>query len=172
MWCGANSDHGGNIIFGKPQYQMNPNGLNFFLDPAFRDKYIHDYNFWIVLLAMSCVILIIFFRNWTMKRGNYLVLLCLALVICVLGNILGFVIYKTGTVLGALNGPLISLLTYRLLYNWFIKTYNKAPATPYETFWSSDMSLMKDGILNFVFLMISGFSIGILGHLTKVGIIH
>lgn len=143
---------------------MNPNGIKFLFDSEFRDRYIHDSSFWIILFGLSYFVLIVFARNWTIK--NFKTLLWTAVLIALIGDIFGFIIYKTGTPLGALNGPLISLLSYRLLYDWFNKKYNKPPASPFATFWSNDWSLMEDGLLNFVFALVSTFSTALLALLT------
>jgi len=145
---------------------MNPSGLRFIFDSAFRDKQIHDNNFWVLWIGLSYWLLILFARNWTMK--NFKVLLWTAIGLCIIGNFFGFIIYKTGTALGALNGPLITLLIYRLLYDWFKKKYNKIPASPLDTFWSSNWTLlMKDGILNFVFMLTSTLLTALCSMLTK-----
>ena len=142
---------------------MNLSSVNVFWG-GFRLEYIHDYNFWFISLGFSYWFLIIFFRSWTIK--SFKALLWIAIGFCIIGNIFGFVIFKTGSMLGALNGPLITLITYRLLYEWFIKKYNKPPASPISTFFSMDRTLMKDGLLNAAFVMVSIFSITICSVLT------
>ena len=142
---------------------MNPDGFRFLLDPEFRDKYVSDIDFWFIFIGMSYAILIIFKRDWVMKSQTFKLLLWIAIGLCIIGNTFGFSIYKTGTSLGALNGPLITLLVYHFLYKWFKKKYDKYPASPFETYMSMDKTLMKDGLLNFAFLLISFLSVGILG---------
>ena len=146
---------------------MNPKGLRFFLDPEFREKYTSDVNFWIILIGMSITLLIIFKRDWVIEPKNYKKLLFLAIGLAIIGNTLAFGIYRHGTALGALNGPLISILLYKLLFNWFVKKYSKKPASPFNTYGVTSMKYFKDGLLNFVFLIISFFSIALLGLWSK-----
>lgn len=142
---------------------MNPDGIRFFIDSEFRDKYVSDIDFWFIVIGMSYAMVIIFNRDWVLKSNIYRTMLLLAIGLSAIGNVFGFLIYKTGTALGALNGPIISIIVYRLLYEWFKKKYDKPPASPFDTFWSNDITLMKDGLLNFVFLLISFFSTAIFG---------
>lgn len=146
---------------------MNPDGIKFFFDSDFREKYIHDNNYWLIIIGMSITILVIFRRDWVMKNRNYNILLMISIGFCIIGNVFGFVIYESKTAFGALNGPIISLLSYKFLYNWFEKKYDKTPASPIDTFWSSDEKLMKDGFLNFTYLMISFLSVTLFSLLTK-----
>jgi hypothetical protein len=135
---------------------MNPNGIRFFFDSEFRDRYIYDQDFWIIMLGLSYWILFLFARDWAMRK--FKLLLWLSIGLCAIGNFFGFFVFERGTALGALNGPLITLLCYRTLYVWFKSRYNKLPASPWDTYMSRDMTLMKDGLLNFVFVMISVFT--------------
>lgn len=144
---------------------MNPDGIRLFFDSEFRDRYVSDINFWFIIIGMSYAMLIIFKRDWVMK--SYKNLLLVALGLSAIGNIFGFWIFKTGTSLGALNGPIITLIVYRFLYYWFKKKFNKYPATPFDTFWSNNMDLLKDGFLNFIFLLISFFTTAMFGAWTN-----
>ena len=146
---------------------MNLDGIKFFFDSEFRDKYIHDNNFWLIMIGMSIAILIIFRRDWVMKNRNYKILLMISIGFCIIGNVFGFWIYESETAFGALNGLIISLLSYRFLYNWFEKKFDKIPASPFDTFWSNDKGLMKDGVLNFAYLMFSFFSVALFSLWTK-----
>lgn len=119
-----------------------------------------------IIVSFFGMLAIIFFRNWTLKRNNYEILLIISMVLSLIGNVFGFLIYKRGTIFGVLNGPLISLLIYKFLYDWFSRKYKKILAHPFDTYLSGDMGLMKDGFLNAFFVISSIFATAIFGALT------
>jgi len=139
--------------------------MRFFFDSDFRDKYIHDLNFWFIIIGLSYLLIILLARNWSIK--NFKILLWTAIGLCLTGNIFGFVFFYKETSLGAFNGPLVTLIIYRLLYDWFSKKYNKPPAAPLNTFYSNDKTLMKDGLLNALFVFVSICLTALLAGLTK-----
>ncbi|PWT76090.1 MAG: hypothetical protein C5B59_07410 [Bacteroidetes bacterium] len=120
----------------------------------------------LIIIGSSYVWLIVLCRSWVMKKNNYQTLFWVAIGLSILGNIFGFLIFKRGTEFGALNGPLLSLMTYKFLYDWFIRKYDKVPASPFDTYMSNDRTLMKDGVLNAVFVLVSIFFVAVGGLLT------
>jgi hypothetical protein len=110
-------------------------------------------NFWLIWIGLSYLIMIPLARDWAMK--NFKMLLIVAVLIFLIGNVVFLMKFKSKMAVGILNCPLITLLTYKLLYKWFQKKYKKPPVSPMDTFYSWDFTLFREGILNFVFLMTS-----------------
>lgn len=135
---------------------MNSNLSNFFNDSEFREQLVRDYNFWFILIGGAYLFLIILFRDYLIK--NFKTFFWIAIGLCAIGNIWGLIINKSGSALGALNGPLITLLFYKLLYNLYKKIYKTPPLHPLDCAYSGEQGIFVDRLLVFVFFLGSVFS--------------
>lgn len=135
---------------------MNSNIANFFNNSEFREQFIRDYNFWFILIGLSYLFLIVIFRDFSIKY--FKVFLWIAIGLSAIGNIWGLIFIKSGSALGALNGPLITLLFYKLLYNLYKKIYKTPPLHPLESAYSGQQGIFTDRLLMFVFFLGSIFS--------------
>lgn len=101
-------------------------------------------NILFIALGMSTLLIFLFKRDWLFKKYQFLVLLSANLLLFVLGNLLADN-FKLAT---ALKMSLISQLIFLTLVFVFKSIYKRNPV---DTFWTMDMSLMKDGVFNFIF---------------------
>lgn len=118
----------------------------------FMDILISNYmNIIFVFLGMSTLLVFLYKREWLLGRRPFLILLVLNVILFILGYILeNGVDFKLSV---ALKMGLLSQLIFTALVTLFRRIYKRDPV---DTFWTMDVSLMKDGIFNFVFWVLGG----------------
>ncbi len=107
-----------------------------------------------VLLGMNVLIIFYFKRLWLLNRKSYFILLSINLLLFISGYI--FQHYSIGDprFLVLLKVP----FPYQLLFLPMIWAYRKLfHSDPVDTFWSMDIKLMKDGLFNFLYVVLFVF---------------
>jgi hypothetical protein len=135
---------------------MNLNGMKLITDSEFRDQFIHDNNFWLIMVGISYLFIIGIATTFVIR--HFTVFLWIAISLSVISNVLGLIILKNGSAIGALNSPLISLLTFRLLYEWYKKMNNKPPLHMLDVAYSNTDGIFYDRLLYVTWYLISGAS--------------
>ncbi|HTB25202.1 MAG TPA: hypothetical protein VK711_07515 [Puia sp.] len=104
-----------------------------------------------LILGMNVLFIFFFQRPWLLNMKPYLILLSINLLLFILAYL--FHHYSIGdprfTVL--LKVPFLYQLSFLALLWIYRKLYH---ADPVDTFWSMDIKLMKDGIFNFIFVVL------------------
>lgn len=135
---------------------MNTNGLRLITDSEFREQFIHDYDFWLIIIAGLYFFIISYAQSFVIK--HFKIFLIIAILLSLICNIFGIFILKTGSAIGVLNSPLVTLLSYRLLYEWYKKAFDKPPLSILEIAYSREHGIFYDRLLNIIWFLIFGSS--------------
>jgi hypothetical protein len=109
-------------------------------------------DFIFILLGINTLLVFLYQREWLLQKRPFTILLAFNLILFVLGYVLQHFPIGNPKLIVALKMPVLSQLLFMGLITVFRKIYNRDPV---DTFWSSDISLMKDGIFNFVFWVVA-----------------
>lgn len=135
---------------------MNPAVFKFFTDPDFREQFVQDNNFWFIMLGISYLFIIGIATTFVIR--HFKIFFWIAICLAIISNVLGLFILETDSAIGALNSPLISLLSYRLLYEWYKKKNKKAPLHILDVAHSNKEGIFYDRLLIFTWYLVSGAS--------------
>ena len=105
-----------------------------------------------IVLGINTLIVFLFNRDWLLQKKSFIILFIFNLILFVLGYLLQHYSIGNPKFVVALKMPILSQLLFMGLVALFRKVYNR---TPEDTFWTMDISLMKDGIFNFIFWIIA-----------------
>jgi hypothetical protein len=107
----------------------------------------------LLFTTLGLNVLLIFFlkRDWLLNNKSFLILIALNLVLFILGFILQHEAIGDPKFVVLLKIPLIYQLLFFAMATIFRKIYHRDPV---DTFWSMDRHLMRDGIFNFVFVVL------------------
>ncbi len=109
-------------------------------------------DFIFILLGINTLFVFLYKREWLLQKQPFTILLACNLILFVLGYVLQYYSIGNPKLVVALKMPVLSQLLFIGLVTVFRKIYNRDPV---DTFWTMDISLMKDGIFNFVFWVIA-----------------
>ncbi len=101
---------------------------------------------------MNTLIVFMYKRDWLLSRKPFTILLAVNFLLLILGYLLQYYSVGNPKMVVALKMPVLSQLLFIGLVTIFRKIYNRDPV---DTFWTMDVSLMKDGILNFFFWVVA-----------------
>ncbi len=103
----------------------------------------------LIFFGLSIFFIFLFKRELLVhkKFTTYFIIYCL--ILCILGLFLYYDSVKGGDILIL---PIFQFIIYRIFYKIFVSIYKREPK---DTFWSMDLSLMKDGIFNFLYVISS-----------------
>lgn len=101
-----------------------------------------------IALGLNTLAVFLYKREWLLKKKPYTILLAINILLLILGYIFQYNLIGNPNMVVALKIPLLSQLIFISLVTIFRKVYNRDPV---DTFWTMDISLMKDGIFNFTF---------------------
>lgn len=107
-----------------------------------------DINFVFIILGTNTLLVFLYKREWLLEKKSYLILLIANLILFGMGYLLQAKLIGNPKLVVALKMPLLSQLLFSFMVICFRKIYKR---TPVDTFWTMDMTLMKDGVFNFVF---------------------
>jgi len=105
-----------------------------------------------IILGMNTLIVFIYKRDWFLRRKPFLILLFVNFLLLILGYLLQYYSVGNHKMVVVLKMPMLSQLLFIGLVIIFRKVYNRDPV---DTFWTMDVSLMKDGIFNFFFWVVA-----------------
>lgn len=103
----------------------------------------------LIFFGLSIFFIFLFKRELLVDKKFTVYFIIYCLVLCILGLILRYNSVKGGDILIL---PIFQFIIYRFFYKIFVSIYRKEPK---DTFWSMDISLMKDGIFNFLYVIFS-----------------
>lgn len=92
---------------------------------------------------MTTLIVFMYKRDWLWSRKPFTILLAVNFQLLILGYLLQYYSVGNPKMVVALKMPVLSQLLFIALVTIFRKVYNREPV---DTFWTMDVSLMKDGI--------------------------
>jgi len=101
-----------------------------------------------IALGLNTLAVFLYKREWLLKKKPFTILLAVNILLLILGYIFQYNLIGNPNMVVALKMPLLSQLIFISLVTIFRKAYNRDPV---DTFWTMDISLMKDGIFNFTF---------------------
>jgi hypothetical protein len=101
-----------------------------------------------IALGLNTLAVFLYKREWLLKKKPFTILLAVNILLLILGYIFQYNLIGNPNMVVALKMPLLSQLIFISLVTIFRKVYNRDPV---NTFWTMDISLMKDGIFNFTF---------------------
>ncbi|MFY7812031.1 MAG: hypothetical protein ACOVQ2_09900 [Flavobacterium sp.] len=105
----------------------------------------------LVILALNILYIFYFKREYLNNNKTFIIILIFNLFLFLLSIIINYTNYYNSENIKLLKVPIISQIIYFALLSVFRKLYNRDPK---DTFWSMDIKLMKDGIFNFIFLIL------------------
>lgn len=103
----------------------------------------------LIFFGLSIFFVFLFKREFLVDKRLTVYFIIYCLVLCILGLLLQYNNVKGGEILIL---PLFQFFIYRIFYKIFVSIYRREPK---DTFWSMDLSLMKDGIFNFLYVISS-----------------
>src|SRR5688500_17213223 len=103
-------------------------------------------DFIIIVISMFVHIIFIYKREWLFDKKIFMVIFGISTLTFVLGFILLNSKIGNPKFIPALKMPLLALAVFFIMKNIFFRIYKKNPE---DTFWSMDISLMRDGVFNF-----------------------
>jgi len=106
-------------------------------------------DFILVLIGLAIFFIFLFKRETLVDKKALFSIVIVCVILFIIGYILQFLNIKNGQFL---KMPLIQYTLYRFCYFIFVKIYKREPK---DTWWTMDLSLMKDGIFNFIAGMVS-----------------
>ncbi len=109
-------------------------------------------DFLFIIIGMTTIIVFSFKREWLLNQKFSLILMCINLLLLILGYVFEYNSIGNPKMVVAIKMPILSQLIFIVLVYIFRKIYNRNPV---DTFWSMDLSLMKDGIFNFLFWLLA-----------------
>lgn len=101
---------------------------------------------------MDTLIVFMYKRDWLLSRQPFTILLAVNFLLLILSYLLQYYSVGNPKMVVALKMPVLSQLLFIGLVTVFRKVYNRDPV---DTFWTMDVSLMKDGIFNFFFWVLA-----------------
>ncbi len=108
-------------------------------------------NLILLILGMNVVIIFIFQRVWLLNRRSYFILLLFNFLLFLSGFLIQRYSIGESRFLPLLKVP----FPYQLLFLPLLWLYRKLyHADPVDTLWSMDIKLMKDGIFNFIYVLL------------------
>jgi len=113
----------------------------------------------LILIAMSYFIIIIYARDWFLRTPNIWFFLSISLLLSIYCNVDTFILKKTGQNIMILNGPLITMTTYIVVYKLYSIIFKNELASPMECFYGKDMTFTWDSLFTLIFMFTSMFSI-------------
>ena len=108
-------------------------------------------NILFVLLGMNVYIIFGFRRAWLLHTKPFLLLLSFNLLLFFLAHLLLHYAIGDQRFIPLLKVPLIYQIMFLVLVTIYRKLFHSDPA---DTFWSRDITKMKDGIFNFIFAIL------------------
>ncbi len=105
-----------------------------------------------IILGMNTLIVFMYKRDWLLSRKPFTITLTVNFLLLILGYLLQYYSVGNPKMVVALKMPVLSQLLFIGLVTIFRKIYNRDPV---DTFWTMDVSLMKDGIFNFFFWVVA-----------------
>jgi len=105
-----------------------------------------------IALGINTLVIFMYKREWLLKKQPFTILLICNLVLFILGYVMQYHSFGNPKLTVALKMPILSQLIFIGLVTIFRKIYNRDPV---DTFWTMDISLMKDGIFNLFFWVIA-----------------
>ncbi len=100
---------------------------------------------------MNTLAVFLFKREWLLKKHSFTILLVFNLILFALYHVLESYAIGDQKMIVALKMPVLSQLVFICLLTIFQKIYKRDPV---DTFWSTDIRLMNDGIFNFFFWVV------------------
>ena|SRR5690554_293191 len=101
-------------------------------------------DFILIMIGLSIFHIFLFKREILVQKQSSLYIAIACIILFVLGYILIYFDMKIGK---ALTMPFIQFVLYRFCHFIFVKIYKREPK---NTWWSMDLSLMTDGVFNFL----------------------
>jgi|SRR5690554_23594 len=101
-------------------------------------------DFILVLIGLAIFFIFLFKREILVQKKSALYVAAVCIILVLTGVILLHFDIKIGKILII---PFVQYVLYRFLYFIFIKIYKREPK---DTWWTMDLSLMTDGIFNFI----------------------
>lgn len=117
----------------------------------------------LILIGMSYFIIIIYVRDWVIKRLKPFITIGILLSLCSLLETFVLKVISTGILI--LNGPLITLIIYWLIYKLYHKIYKSELASPMDCFYGKEMTFTIDSLFTLIFILLSIFLIPTIGRL-------
>ena len=108
---------------------------------------------------MNTLVVFMYKREWLLSKKPFTILLAINLILLVVGYLLQYYSIGNPKMVIALKMPVLSQLLFIGLVTIFRKVYNRDPV---DTFWTKDVSLMRDGIFNFFFWVVAIIILAIL----------
>lgn len=103
----------------------------------------------LVIIGLSVFFVFLFKREVLEKTKSAIYIATLCAILFFAGIILFYFNIKIASTLMI---PLVQFVLYRLFYFTFVKIYKRKPK---DTWWSMDLSLMADGIFNFICVLLA-----------------
>lgn len=105
-------------------------------------------DFIFILLGINTLIIFLYKREWLLQKQPFIIVMACNLTLFMLGYVLQHYSIVISKFVVALKMPLLSQLLFLSLAFLFRKIYDRDVV---DTFWVSDLRLMKDGVFNFIF---------------------
>lgn len=105
-------------------------------------------DFILVLIALYVHGIFIFNREWLYDKKKFITIGAISLLLFLVSHLLSSLDIGNPKFIPSLRIPLLALAVFFIMKSIFFHFYDRNPE---DTFWSMDMSLMKDGIFNFLF---------------------
>src|SRR5205809_3568498 len=121
-------------------------------------------NFMLIVISLFVHIIFLYKREWLFDKKIFTVIATASLIFFSVSFILTTQSIGNPKFINALKIPLLASIIFFLMKTPFYRIYGKNAA---DTFWSMNISLMKDGVFNFLFwflgIMIPAFLIYFVG---------
>jgi hypothetical protein len=113
-----------------------------------------DYNYTFIFLSLSTLIIFTYKRGWLLHLRTAIRVAIWNGILFMFG--LGFLYFSFGDqdLVVLLGVPIFSQLIFSIMVTVFRKIYDRDPV---DTFWTMDIKLMRDGVFNFIFIILGGF---------------
>ena len=105
--------------------------------------------FFLVFFGQIILYIFLFNRKLLVSKKYQLIFLSISITLFILGYVLQNNGFRGGE---SLKIPLLQFGIYRVFYYIFIRIYGREPK---DTFWSSDKSLIVDGLFNALFWLVA-----------------
>ena len=93
----------------------------------------------LVIIAMSYFIIIIFARDWFLRKPNLWIFLTISLILGIFCTLDTFVFKNWSQNILILNGALITMIVYLIFYKLYAIIFRRELAAPMECFYGNNM---------------------------------
>ena len=106
----------------------------------------------IVISGTKTLLIFLYKREWLLRKNSFFIIFFIDVFLFAISYVLTQHNAGNSKIIPVLKMPLIAVIIFKIMQYLFYIIYKKNPV---NTFWSMDANLMRDGIFNFLYWILS-----------------